>query len=189
MATIKLFNSLAYPELHSKSERFSLHNDKEYVSLKATIKSVDHEFARQDYLKFVSEYHEPDHTPNFVVREGHTYIVGSSPRVDNNFDQLSPEAKELAKAGPSMTEPRQPALQERRPGRGASRRHRPGRSRCSARVKPRREPLVEVKPHAAAASASSRCRGAPSGTSTSSTPPATSGGPTSSPPRRRTCAA
>ena len=43
--------------------------------------------------KFVSEYHEPDHTANFVVREGHTYMVGSLPRVANNVDQLSPDAK------------------------------------------------------------------------------------------------
>ncbi len=58
-------------------EHFSLHNDKEYVSLKGTLKSADHEFKREDYLKFVQEYHEPDMTANFVVREGHSYMVGA----------------------------------------------------------------------------------------------------------------
>jgi len=146
VATINLFNSLSYPEVHSKSERFSLHNDKEYVSLKGTIKSDNHEFERRDYLKFVSEYHEPDHTPNFVVREGHSYMVGSLARVDNNFDQLSPEAKELAKAGPLMKNLDNPhynnvaqavellaAIDQA--------------VEMLARVKPRRESLVEVKPH------------------------------------------
>lgn len=103
VATAQLFNSLPYPDFHHPSEHFSLHNGKEYVSLRGSIKSDAHEFVRQDYLKFIREWHEPDHTPNFVVREGHTYMVGSLARVNNNFEQLTPEAKELAKAGALMS--------------------------------------------------------------------------------------
>jgi len=95
-ATAELFNSLNYPELRHQSENFSLHNEKEYVCLKGTIKSADHEFAQKDFHKFVQEYHERDQTANFVVREGHTIMVGSLPRVANNVDQLSPDAKKLA---------------------------------------------------------------------------------------------
>jgi len=146
VATAKLFNSLPYPELHSKSERFSLHNEKEYISLRGTIKSAEREFERRDYLKFVSEYHEPDMTANFVVREGHSYMVGALPRVANNFDQLSPEAKELAKAGQLMSNLDNPyfnnvaqavelvaAMDQA--------------IEMLGRVKPRPEPLAEIKPH------------------------------------------
>lgn len=96
VATAELFNSLSYPELRHQSENFSLHNEKEYVCLQGTIKSADHEFERKDFAKFVQEYHERDQTANFVVREGHSYMVGSLPRVANNFNQLSPDSKKTA---------------------------------------------------------------------------------------------
>jgi len=146
VATAELFNSLPYPDLHHSAEHFSMHNDKEYVSLRGTIKSEAHEFERRDYLKFVNEYHEPDMTANFVVREGHTYMVGSLSRINNNFDQLSPEAKELAKAGQLMNNLDNPyfnnvaqaielvaAMDQAIDMLG--------------RVKPRPEPLMEIKPH------------------------------------------
>ncbi len=147
VATAQLFNSLPYPDFHHGAEHFSLHNDKEYVSLRGTIKSANHEFERRDYLKFVQEYHEPDMTANFVVREGHAYMVGALPRINNNFDQLSPEAKQLAKAGKLMDNLDNPyynnvaqavelvaAVDQA--------------IEMLGRVKPRPEPLMEIKPHA-----------------------------------------
>ena len=147
VATAELFNSLPYPDFHHGAEHFSLHNDKEYVSLKGTLKSADHEFKREDYLKFVQEYHEPDMTANFVVREGHTYMVGALARVNNNFGQLSPEAQELAKAGQLMKNLDNPyynnvsqavelvaAVDQAIEMLGT--------------VKPHQEPLAEIKPHA-----------------------------------------
>jgi len=102
VATVELFSSLPYPELKHPSENFSLHNEKEYVCLEGSIKSADHEFAQKDFGKFVQEYHEPDQTANFVVREGHAFMVGALPRVANNFEQLSPDSKKMAKAGQLM---------------------------------------------------------------------------------------
>jgi coenzyme F420-reducing hydrogenase alpha subunit len=147
VATAQLFNSLSYPDFHHQAEHFSLHNEKEYVSLKGTLKSEDHEFERTDYLKFVQEYHEPDMTANFVVREGKTYMVGSLSRVNNNFDQLSLEAKELAKAGQLMQNLDNPhfnnvaqavelvaAVDQA--------------IEMLGRVKPHKEPLAEIRPHA-----------------------------------------
>jgi sulfhydrogenase subunit alpha len=147
VATAELFNSLPYPDFHHGAEHFSLHNEKEYVSLKGTLKSADHEFKREDYLKFVQEYHEPDMTANFVVREGHSYMVGALSRVNNNFNQLSPEAQQLAKAGKLMNNLDNPyynnvsqavelvaALDQT--------------IEMLGRVKPRKEPLQEIKPHA-----------------------------------------
>jgi len=96
VAMVELFNTLPYPEFKHKSEKFSLHNKQQYSAHVGTIKSEQHEFAQKDFSKFIQEYHEPDQTPNFVVREGHTYMVGSLSRVANNFDQLSPDAKKQA---------------------------------------------------------------------------------------------
>ncbi len=100
VATAELFNSLPYPELHDSAERFSLRSDKEYALIAGSIRSAEHEFEQKDYAQFVSEYHEPQNTANFVVREGHTYMVGALSRVANSADQLSTEAKSLFKAGP-----------------------------------------------------------------------------------------
>jgi len=142
-ATIELFNSLTYPELHSKSERFSLHNDKEYVSLKGTIKSENHEFARGDYLKFVSEYHEPDMTANFVVREGHSYMVGALPRIANNHDQLTPDAKKAtSRLMQKLDNPFYNNLAQAVELLAAI----DQAIDMLGRLKPRREPLAEIKP-------------------------------------------
>jgi coenzyme F420-reducing hydrogenase alpha subunit len=100
VATAELFNSLPYPEFHHQAEHFSLHDDHKYALLSGRIRSAGHEFAKEDYHRFLSEYQTPDNTANFVVREGHTYMVGSLPRVLNNGDQLSPDAKRFLKAGP-----------------------------------------------------------------------------------------
>jgi len=84
---------------------------------------------------------------NFVVREGHSYMVGSLSRVNNNFDQLSPEAKQLAKAGKLMDNLDNPyynnvaqavelvACMDQT-------------IEMLGRVKPRQEPLAEIRPHA-----------------------------------------
>jgi coenzyme F420-reducing hydrogenase alpha subunit len=95
VATANLFNSLDLPQLKNTSENFSLHNEKEYPVHEGTLKSGNREFPQTDFGKVVEEYHERDQTANFVVREGHTYMVGSLPRMANNFNQLSPEAKSL----------------------------------------------------------------------------------------------
>ncbi len=100
VATAELFNSLPYPELHHPAEHFCLQSDEEYAVLSGRIRSADHEFEQAQYDRFVTEYHTPDQTANFVVREGHTYMVGALSRVANNIDRLSPDARRLTESGP-----------------------------------------------------------------------------------------
>ena len=102
LAVAELFNGLPYPELHHQAELFSLHSDKEYAILSGRIRSADGHFEQEDYDRFLTEYHTPDHTANFVVREGRTYMVGALSRVANNLDRLSPDARRLAEAGPLL---------------------------------------------------------------------------------------
>ncbi|MDI6858418.1 MAG: Ni/Fe hydrogenase subunit alpha [Dehalococcoidia bacterium] len=100
VATAELFNSLPYPELHVKLERFSLYSDSEYALIAGSIRSDEHEFEQRDYGKFVSEYHSPEQTANFVVREGHAYMVGALSRLANSKELLSSDAAALLRAGP-----------------------------------------------------------------------------------------
>jgi coenzyme F420-reducing hydrogenase alpha subunit len=110
IATAELFNSLPYPEMKDTAERFSLHSAKEYALISGSIRSADHEFEQKDYGQLISEYHTPENTANFVVREGHTYMVGALSRLTNSREQLSPDALALAKAGPAGAEPDNPFL-------------------------------------------------------------------------------
>jgi sulfhydrogenase subunit alpha len=100
VATAELFNSLPYPELKDTAERFSLHSNDEYALISGSIRSGGHEFEQKDYAQFVSEYHEPQNTANFVVREGHTYMVGALSRIASNKGQMSSDTLSLVKAGP-----------------------------------------------------------------------------------------
>jgi coenzyme F420-reducing hydrogenase alpha subunit len=100
VGTAELFNSLSYPDLHVKLERFSLYSDSEYALISGSIRSDEHEFEQNDYGRFVSEYHSPEHTANFVVREGHSYMVGALSRLANSMERLSPEVAALMRAGP-----------------------------------------------------------------------------------------
>jgi sulfhydrogenase subunit alpha len=102
VATAELFNTLSYPELHHRAEHFSLHSDETYAALSGRIRSADREFDQEEYDHFLTEYHTPDHTANFVVREGRTYMVGALSRIANNIDRLSPDARRLAQSGPLL---------------------------------------------------------------------------------------
>jgi sulfhydrogenase subunit alpha len=102
LATAELFNGLAYPELHHQAEHFSLHSDEEYATLSGRIRSADHEFEQEEYDRFLTEYHTPDQTANFVVRGGRTYMVGALSRIANNIDRLSPDARQLVESGPLL---------------------------------------------------------------------------------------
>lgn len=102
LATAELFNGLSYPELHHQAEHFSLRSDEDYAVLSGRIGSADHEFEQEEYDRFLTEYDTPDQTANFVVREGHTYMVGALSRVANNIDRLSPDARRLAESGPLL---------------------------------------------------------------------------------------
>jgi sulfhydrogenase subunit alpha len=103
VATAELFNGLTYPPLEHHAEHFSMCSDTEYACLTGHIHSAEHEFERADYDRFITEYHEPDQTANFVVRQDRTYMVGSLSRIANNFDQLSADARQLADAGPLLS--------------------------------------------------------------------------------------
>ena len=93
----KLFFSLKYPEFKSKGDWFSLVDDKKYALLDGHFSMKDVCFLKKDYKKFITEYHEPYSTANFVVRNDKRYMVGALPRLNNNKSQLGKDAKSSLK--------------------------------------------------------------------------------------------
>ena len=69
LATCKLFFSLPQPSFTSQAECFSLTKKGEYPVLEGTFSSSKSSFPKESYKEFVTEYHEPRSTANFVVKE------------------------------------------------------------------------------------------------------------------------
>ena len=83
-------------------------------------------------------------TANFVVREGHSYMVGALARVANNCEQLSPDAKGVAgRVMQNLDNPFYNNLAQAVELLAAI----DQAIEMLGRVKPHPEPLVEIKPH------------------------------------------
>ena len=95
--TCELFFKLKYPEMTTQSEWFSLKDHHEYAMLDGQFCSSTECFKKEEYKKFITEYHEARSTANFVVKNDHRYFVGALARFNNNHAQLSPTAKDLLK--------------------------------------------------------------------------------------------
>jgi coenzyme F420-reducing hydrogenase alpha subunit len=93
--TAILFGKLKYPDYATASECFSVHNKKEYGILEGSLISKNNEYSKDNYLHYLREYHEPDSTANFVVKEGKSYMVGALARINNNHTQISKDARKL----------------------------------------------------------------------------------------------
>ena len=95
--TCQLFSSLDYPDFASEGEWFSLIKPEEYASIDGDFGSSKTKFKKNEYRKFIKEYHEPYSTANFVVKSDHRYMLGTLPRINNNHKLLSKDAKMLLK--------------------------------------------------------------------------------------------
>jgi len=95
--TCKLFFTLSYPKFESKAECFSLVGKNRYAILDGWFTSEKVSFNKQQYRRFLQEYQSSSSTANFVVREGHRYMVGALSRLNNNSGHLSKDAKKMLK--------------------------------------------------------------------------------------------
>ena len=96
LATVRLFSGLKVPKFEKRTEYFSVSHPGEYGMLFGGIKSQSRSFEQEQFHDYVTEYHEPYSTANFVVKEGKSYMVGSLARMNNNFDFLSDNARKAA---------------------------------------------------------------------------------------------
>ncbi len=95
--TCDLFLSLKYPDFESDTLCFSLANEKEYSMLDGKFSCEHSSFEKNRYHEFISEYHQAYSSANFVVKEGHRYMVGALSRMNNNYKNLSKNAKTMLK--------------------------------------------------------------------------------------------
>ncbi len=95
--TCRLFFSLKYPDFESRAECFSLVGKNRYAILDGWFTSEKVSFNKQQYRRFLQEYQSSSSTANFVVREGHRYMVGALSRLNNNSEYLSKDAKKMLK--------------------------------------------------------------------------------------------
>ena len=95
IATCDLFNSLKYPEFESKGKYFSLIHPKDYPFLEGEFGFGKERVKKSDYRSFLTEYHEPDSTANFVVKSDKRYFVGALARINNNRKLLSVDAQKM----------------------------------------------------------------------------------------------
>ena len=95
--TIALFATLPWPEFERETEYVSLKKDDEYAFIDGTIVTSDgFSYPIEDYKKVTNEKCVPHSTAKWTHHNRESYMVGALARLNNNFDQLHPRAKEAA---------------------------------------------------------------------------------------------
>lgn len=86
-----------FPDFSRETEFISLKSNKAYPLYEGELFSSDTGIADlDDYENTVNEYIVEQSTAKYAKNNRESYMVGALARLNNNFDQLTPEAKELA---------------------------------------------------------------------------------------------
>jgi sulfhydrogenase subunit alpha len=97
--TVKLFAGLDWPEFERETEYVSLHLDDEYAFIDGDVVTSDgFSYRPEEYRKVTNEECVPTSTAKWTHHNRESYMVGALARLNNNFDQLLPRAKEAAGA-------------------------------------------------------------------------------------------
>ncbi|MBN1317308.1 MAG: Ni/Fe hydrogenase subunit alpha [Anaerolineales bacterium] len=95
--TVALFATLPWPDYERETEYVSLTKPDEYAFIDGQIKTSDgFIYDLSDYRKVTNEKIVPHSTAKHTSHNRESYMVGALARVNNNFDQLHPKAKEAA---------------------------------------------------------------------------------------------
>ncbi len=85
------------PDFERETEFISLTHDDEYPFYEGKIISSDGgKTPVEDYLSVTNEYVVPQSTAKYTKNNRESYMVGALARLNNNYDKLSPLAKEVA---------------------------------------------------------------------------------------------
>lgn len=95
--TIQIFSKVKYPKYERAISCFSIFNKKEYGMFSGVIRTHLKDYKKDNYQKYIEEYHEKDSTANFVVKEGRSYRVGALSRINNNLQLLHKDTKEYSR--------------------------------------------------------------------------------------------
>jgi sulfhydrogenase subunit alpha len=95
--TVALFSGLAWPEFERETEYVCLKQDDEYAFVDGTVVTSDgFSYPMEDYRQVANEACVPHSTAKWTHHKRDSYMVGALARLNNNFDQLHPRAKEAA---------------------------------------------------------------------------------------------
>jgi len=96
--TIKIVQTLEIPPYERETEYVSLKHPDEYALYEGEIYSSDlgYTIPLDDYLTATNEFTVPHSTTKWSKWNRKSYFTGALARVNNNFDQLRPEAKDAA---------------------------------------------------------------------------------------------
>ncbi|MCL4458404.1 MAG: Ni/Fe hydrogenase subunit alpha [Chloroflexi bacterium] len=98
-ATVDLFSTLSIPDFERQTEYVSLTNTKEYAFYDGVIASGDGgTIPVSGYKDKIKESVVPHSTAKHASATRESYMVGALSRVNNNYEQLLPKAKEAARA-------------------------------------------------------------------------------------------
>ncbi|MFO7792234.1 MAG: Ni/Fe hydrogenase subunit alpha [Candidatus Saliniplasma sp.] len=85
------------PDFTRETEFISLTHDDEYALYDGDVESTDVGTSSvDDYLDVTNEYIVPQSTAKYTKNNRESYMVGALARLNNNYEQLSPMAKEVA---------------------------------------------------------------------------------------------
>jgi len=96
---VELFNNLKIPSFERRCEHVALRSDSEYAVNEGRLASTDGlNVAERDYRKYIAERQVPHSiAKHSYVKNRSSIMVGPLPRVNLNFDRLSPDAQDAAK--------------------------------------------------------------------------------------------
>ena len=87
---------IKYPKFEKQTEYISLYDKNEYeVLFGDIITSEGKKYKVKDFYKLIKEAHQPFEKVKRTTYLGKTYFLGALARINNNFDQLNPQAKKL----------------------------------------------------------------------------------------------
>jgi len=95
--TVALFSTLPWPEFERETEYVCLRKEDEYAFIDGTIVTTDgFSYPIEEYQKVTNEECVPFSTAKWTHHNRESYMVGALARLNNNFGQLHPKAKEAA---------------------------------------------------------------------------------------------
>ncbi|RME38263.1 MAG: Ni/Fe hydrogenase subunit alpha [Deltaproteobacteria bacterium] len=108
-ATVEIFAALDYPEFEREVPALSLQGEGDYPIFGTTlVTSSGQDCAVAAFRTLVEEYQVPWSTAKFARMDGRDYMVGPLARLRNNYQRLSPMARQVADAlevGPETRNP------------------------------------------------------------------------------------
>jgi coenzyme F420-reducing hydrogenase alpha subunit len=94
--TAKLFMSLKQSKLENDCEYFTLYEEEAYPMMDGPYISQNTRFEKEQYLDYFKEYHNSYSTANFVSKDDNSFMVGALARMNNSFDKLGKDGKDVA---------------------------------------------------------------------------------------------